>query len=135
MCQPEQESREDMRRIVELISRASVFLHQDRTLSLGNDEASLRVALTDGLRQCGESVSRAIASTLIYNDMDQREHERIYLVVGDEVIVDVRAIEAISEYHEGQLARFLRHQELPVGLLVNFGVKQFEPEIVEVASY
>jgi GxxExxY protein len=119
-------------RLVERISRACVFFHQNNEFRLGDDEASLRVALGWGFEKIGIRLTRASADTLIYEDMDQREHHRIYLVANNSVVIDVRAVDAVSVYHEEQLIKFLRHNRYPIGLVVNFGTQRFEPEINEV---
>ena len=43
------------------------------------------------------------------------------LVVNDCVIVELKAVEAISPEHEVQLVNYLKASEIEVGLLLNFG--------------
>lgn len=45
------------------------------------------------------------------------------LVVNEQVIVELKAAEAIAEEHEKQLINYLKATEIEVGLLLNFGKK------------
>src|SRR4051812_38453905 len=115
--------------ILETISKVCVHLHQNRELIIGEAEASMRVSLGWALEKCGMSIKREIASTLLYDDMDQRENDRIYLNAND-VVIDVRAIDAIGDYHRDQFRKFLTHIKRPRGLIVNFAGQLYEPELV-----
>ena len=48
------------------------------------------------------------------------------LVVEDRVIVDLKAIEKLAQPHVGQVLNYLKASNLPVGLLVNFGIPRLE---------
>ena len=48
------------------------------------------------------------------------------LIVEDTIIIELKAVESISEEHESQLINYLKATDLEVGLLVNFGKK---PEV------
>ena len=43
------------------------------------------------------------------------------IVVGDEVIVEVKAVENLDKAFEAQLLNYLKAAEMKVGLVVNFG--------------
>lgn len=43
------------------------------------------------------------------------------IVVSDKVIVEIKAVEAISPVHEVQLVNYLKATNIDVGLLLNFG--------------
>jgi GxxExxY protein len=43
------------------------------------------------------------------------------LIVGDAVVVELKAARALEPVHEAQLLNYLRASELEVGLLLNFG--------------
>jgi GxxExxY protein len=52
------------------------------------------------------------------------------LIVGDKVIIELKAAEAICEEHELQLINYLKATEIEIGLLLNFGKKpQFKRKI------
>ena len=43
------------------------------------------------------------------------------IVVADKVIVEVKAVQAISPVHEAQLVNYLKAANIDIGLLLNFG--------------
>ncbi len=47
-------------------------------------------------------------------------------MVADLVVVEVKAVEALSRLHEAQLITYLKLSGLRVGLLVNFNVVLFK---------
>lgn len=48
------------------------------------------------------------------------------IIVNDQVIIELKAIERLSEVHSNQLVNYLKATDKEIGLLLNFGVK---PEI------
>jgi GxxExxY protein len=48
--------------------------------------------------------------------------QRIDLMVGGVLIVELKAIEAFAEIHKAQLISYLKATRLPLGLLINFNV-------------
>lgn len=45
------------------------------------------------------------------------------IIVGNEVIVELKAVSELSKVHEVQLVNYLRATGIKVGLLINFGEK------------
>ncbi|MFT6210207.1 MAG: GxxExxY protein [Bacteroidia bacterium] len=60
--------------------------------------------------------------TVFYNDENVGEYFADILVE-NKVIIELKAVEGISERHEAQLINYLRATEMEVGLLLNFGKK------------
>ena len=48
------------------------------------------------------------------------------LVVENQVIVELKAIETLSRAHQAQLLNYLKASKLPVGLLLNFGTPSLQ---------
>jgi len=44
-------------------------------------------------------------------------------MVGDKIIVEIKAARNLSEEHEAQLLNYLKATDIEVGLLLNFGVR------------
>ena len=117
------------------VSELCEFLHKNRHLAfLGESEEGMRTALVEGIKECGFSYTRTQVNTLVYRDMDRREDQRILLIVEDLVVVDVRTVDALNEYHRNQLSLLIGHLERPLGLIVNFGGGKFDPELFTVTS-
>ena len=47
---------------------------------------------------------------------------RIYYMIEDKVIVELKAVEAINKIYEAQLLTYLRATNKRIGLLINFNV-------------
>jgi GxxExxY protein len=54
---------------------------------------------------------------------------RLDLLINNQVIVEVKAIDAIHPVHEAQLLSYLKLTGLHVGLLINFNVKTLKQGI------
>lgn len=59
---------------------------------------------------------------------------RIDLVVEEIVIVEVKAVSRVAPVHESQLLSYLRLSGLPVGLLINFHVRQLRHGITRMVN-
>jgi GxxExxY protein len=55
-----------------------------------------------------------------YDDIEIESGYRADIIVRDEVILELKAVEQISPLHEAQLLIYLRLSSCPVGLLINF---------------
>lgn len=61
-----------------------------------------------------------------YKDVIFEKRFRADLLVEDKVLVENKAIKAITNQDEAQLINYLKTTRLKVGLLFNFGAKKFE---------
>ncbi len=48
------------------------------------------------------------------------------LVCYDQIILEIKAIKAITNLEEAQLLNYLKAAQLPVGVIINFGAPQLE---------
>ena len=51
---------------------------------------------------------------------------RLDLVVDDAIVIEIKAVEALSRLHEAQILTYLRLSGLDVGFLMNFNVVLFK---------
>ena len=58
---------------------------------------------------------------MIYKGVHLDSGYRLDLLVNDEVVVELKAIERVLRVHEAQLMTYLRLTGKKVGLLINFG--------------
>jgi GxxExxY protein len=61
-----------------------------------------------------------------YEGMTLEAGFRLDLVVADAIIVEVKAVEALTRLHEAQLLTYLRLSGLGMGFLMNFNVVLFK---------
>ncbi len=66
--------------------------------------------------QHGLKVQRQLALPVIYNDVKLDAGYRIDLLVEDEVIVELKSIEAIAPIHEAQLLTYLKLSQKKLNL-------------------
>jgi GxxExxY protein len=87
-----------------------------------------------GARKRGLSVTRQQGIPVIYEQV--RIHTGFFadLIVNDQIIVEVKAIEAIAPVHRKQLLTYLRLADKPLGLLINFNVVLIKDGIVRIAN-
>jgi len=57
-----------------------------------------------------------------YGDVRLEIGYRIDLIVDDSVIIEIKAVEAITPVHKAQLLTYLRLKHRRLGLLINFNV-------------
>lgn len=66
---------------------------------------------------------------VVYEGLTLELGYRLDLFVDDAVIVEVKAVEALSRLHEAQLLTYLRLTDRRLGLLMNFNVELFKQGI------
>ena len=62
---------------------------------------------------------------MIYEGLQLDAGYRLDLVVEDAVIVEIKAIEALTRLHEAQLMTYLKLSGHRLGFLMNFNVEMF----------
>jgi GxxExxY protein len=72
------------------------------------------------LEQAGLPFARQVAIPIMYRGMRIGEGFRADIVIGEAVIVEIKAVAALIPAHEAQLHTYLRLSGLRIGLLMNF---------------
>jgi len=85
-------------------------------------ESVYEAILAYELAQQGFEVERQKTVPLIYKELSFDEGYRLDLLVADQVIVELKCVEALLPIHEAQLLSYLKLTGLKVGLLINFKV-------------
>ena len=93
-----------------------------RTLGPGLLESSYRECLCRELSLRGINFRREYGLPLEYKGIQLDCGYRIDLLVADQVVVEIKAIEALTPVHDAQLLTYLRVGGWKVGLLINFNV-------------
>ena len=82
-------------------------------------------ALVEELSANGLTVSTDQSYTIYYREKPIGRYEAD-LVVGNAVIVELKAVENLSVAHTAQLPNYLKVSRVPIGLLLNFGKPRLE---------
>lgn len=90
------------------------------TLGCGFLEKVYENAMSHELTKCGMVIRQQAPLTVHYDDTIVG-HYTADLLVDDQVIVELKAVQALDEVHMAQGLNYLKATHLPVCLLINFG--------------
>ena len=93
-----------------------------RHLGPGLLESAYEHCLAQELALRGFRTRRQIPIPVRYKGIDLDCGYRLDLVVEDQLVLEVKAVEHLLPVHEAQVITYLKLTQLPVGLLVNFHV-------------
>lgn len=99
---------------------AAIEVH--RELGPGLLESVYEACLMSELEMKGISVRNQIVLPLYYKGQKLVKEFRLDLLVEDEIIVELKAVEELKDLHEVQLLTYLRLANKKLGLLINFNV-------------
>lgn len=98
-------------------------------------EGVYEACLVHELRSRGLKVEAQVPLPVVYNGLRLDTAYRLDMLVEDEVIVELKAIEALAPIHEAQLLTYLKLARKRVGLLINFNVVHLRDGIVRIANH
>ena len=93
-----------------------------RQLGPGLLESIYEEALCVELESARLTYQRQKAVPIIYKNKQLATPLKFDLMVSDEILVEVKAVESLSPIHEAQLLSYLRLTQKNLGLLINFNV-------------
>jgi GxxExxY protein len=99
---------------------AAICVH--RELGPGLLESTYQSCLVDQLKQDGMAVEVETVIPIRYKGRAIDGSYRADVVVNGKVLLELKAVDAISPLHKAQTLTYLRHAGLKVGLLINFNV-------------
>jgi len=102
-----------------------------RTLGPGFLESIYRTALCLELDARRLAFERERAVHVRYRDVDI-PGQRIDLIVGGLIVVELKAVEQFHERHRAQLVSYLRTTGIRGGLLINFGARVLKDGLMRV---
>jgi GxxExxY protein len=91
-----------------------------RYLGPGLLESAYEECLCFELAQAGIGYSRQVALPIVYKDVRLDCGYRMDIVVQNELILEIKAVDKILPVHEAQMLTYLRLSGLRAGLLMNF---------------
>ena len=117
-------------KLTEKIIGAAIEVH--RTLGPGLLESAYQECLLYELKQLGLKVEKEKALPIIFKEIKLDHGYRIDLLVEDQVVIELKTVEAFTDVHSAQVLTYLKLGNYPLGLLINFhtkllknGVKRF----------
>jgi GxxExxY protein len=106
--------------ITRRIIGAAIEVH--KTVGPGLLESACQACLAFELREAGLKVEEQLPLPVVYKNVRLDCEYRIDLLVEGEIVVEIKAIEALAPIHEAQLISYLRLAGKRAGLLINFHV-------------
>jgi GxxExxY protein len=97
-------------------------------------ESAYETCLLYELEKRGLPVCRQVSIPLRYEDLTIDNGYRIDLLVGDRVVVELKALEMILPVHRAQLLSYLRLGRFKLGYLLNFNVARMRDGIVRLVN-
>ena len=83
-------------------------------------ESTYEICLEYELIKNGYMVVRQIALPVVYDEVKLDAGYRIDLIVDDEVIIEIKSVEALAPIHTAQVLTYLKLSNRKLGLLINF---------------
>lgn len=106
--------------ISEQIIGAAIAVHKE--LGPGLLESVYEVCLLQELEDRGVRYEHQVDLPLYYKGKMTDKQFRMDIVVEDEVIVELKAVDEVQPIHEAQLLTYMRLAGKRMGLLINFNV-------------
>lgn len=120
-----QERFDYLNKISEAIIGAAIEVH--KFLGPGLLESVYEVCLIEELEERGLNVQQQVYLPLYYKGRLTKKYFVIDLLVEDEVILELKAVERLPQVAEYQLMTYLKLTNKNLGLLINFNV----PRLIE----
>jgi GxxExxY protein len=119
--------------ITEAIIDEAMGIH--RNLGPGLLESVYEMILARKLKMRGLDVSMQKPISFDYEGLHFDEGFRCDLLVENQVVVELKSVEAIHPVHQKQLLTYLKLMNLEVGLLINFGAATLKEGLQRVVNH
>jgi GxxExxY protein len=129
--QGHQEVSAELDQVARSIVDAGLKVH--KALGPGLLESAYEHCLAYELGVRGLSVRRQLALPIEYAGQTLDAGYRVDLLVADAVIVEIKAVDALTRVHQAQVLTYLKLAKLRLGLLMNFNVELFKHGVRRVA--
>ena len=111
---------------------AALTVH--RTLGPGLLESAYQECLAIELSLAGLTIEREKVLPLTYRGRAIENAYRLDLIINGQLLVELKAIDAIQPIHRVQVTTYLKLLKLPLGLLINFNVPLIKDGITRVLN-
>ena len=84
-------------------------------------ESAYEAALKYLLEQKGYKVEQQVSLPMYWDDVQLDQTYRMDLVVNDNIIIELKAVNFVDKAHRRQLFNYMHLTHQPYGMLINFG--------------
>lgn len=119
--------------LTRLVISEAIQIH--RSLGPGLFESAYEEILFRRLGRRGVHVERQLVIPFDYEGERLSLGFRIDLLVEKELVIEIKSVERPSPIHQRQLLTYLRLMNLPLGLLINFGMDTLTARLDRVTNF
>ncbi len=112
--------REEFERVAKKIVDCCITVHKE--MGPGLLESVYEMCLMKEFELRGINAKSQVAVPLVYKGYDLSKEFRIYILVENEIILELKATETISPAYVAQIISYLKLTDKRLGFLVNFNV-------------
>jgi GxxExxY protein len=109
-----------------------IRIHRD--LGPGLLESVYETVLAGALARHGLKVARQVPVDIVYDGLQFPAAFRVDLLIDEQLILEIKSVEALKNLHAKQLLTYLRLTARPVGLLLNFSGETMKEGIRRVVN-
>ncbi|MCB0582710.1 MAG: GxxExxY protein [Phaeodactylibacter sp.] len=114
----------DVNELSGIIIGKAISVH--RILGPGLLESAYEECLAYELREAGFKVERQKPLPIVYKEIELEYGYRVDMLVNGLVVIELKAVERLTNVHTAQVLTYLRFGNFPLGLLMNFNVKMLK---------
>ena len=115
-----------------IILDAAFEVHKQ--LGPGLLESAYECCLVYELLQRNISVQSQLALPVVYKDVKLDCGYRIDIKVKDKVLVEIKAVDALTDIHMAQVLTYMKLLDCKLGYLINFNVRQLKDGIKRLCA-
>lgn len=121
-----------LNKITDIVIGAAIEVH--RVLGPGLLESTYKECLFYELIINGVIARKEIPMPIIYKEIHLDHGYRMDMLIEDDVVVEIKTVEAFTEVHFAQLLTYLKLGNYRLGLLINFNVSLLKNGIKRIAN-
>jgi GxxExxY protein len=122
----------DVEELSAIVVDCGLQVHRD--LGPGMLESAYEAVLAHLLARKGLEVERQKIIPIHYGGLVIDQGFRADLVVGQRLLIELKAVERLSSIHGRQVLTYLKFMNLPVGLLMNFATDKFRDGLKRIVN-
>lgn len=121
---------------LEAIARTAVDCgyHIHAEFGPGLLESVYELLMVEALRERGFEVTRQVPIPLRYKSLVVEQAFKADIIVAEKLLLEIKSTESHAPVHAKQVLTYLRLTELPLGLLMNFGMASYKDGIKRLAN-
>lgn len=118
--------------ISKIVFECGLKIH--RKLGVGLLESVYETCLTYELQKAGLKVERQKFLPIYYEEISIENAFKMDLLVENKVVLEIKSVEAINNFHLAQLKNYLRLGNYKLGMLLNFNSQLFKNGVRRIAN-